>query len=406
MLTNTPTRYGAAARFFHWAIALLILFDLALGLIGEATPRNADTVARLQTIYSVHKTLGVTVLFLAILRVIWAMTQPKPVPLHPDRKAETHLAEFVHWALYGAIFVMPLSGWITHAAESGFAPILWPFGQGLPFVPKSESVAHAAGAVHGLSAWIIYITVGLHVAGALKHAIIDRDGLLARMLKGRDAGEAGGRVHASRVIPLAAVLLWGAGIAMPLTLPEPPEPTVETEEVEREASVVPETSPEMQSDLPIWTVEEGSLGITVAQMGAPVEGSFANWNAQIAYDPKSGAGEVSVMIDTTSLSLGTVTEQAKGPEFFNTGAFASATFAGDITRVDGTAHEAVGTLTLVGQEVPVTLTFDLTIDGDTATMVGATSLDRRDYGIGSGYEDESTVGYSVEVATALTATLQ
>lgn len=206
MLTNTATRYGTLARFFHWSIALLILAAIGLGLIGDNTPRNADTVARLQTIYSAHKTIGITVLLLAVLRIGWAVTQPRPVPLHPERRAETLAAEVVHWALYGAILIMPLSGWVMHASESGFAPIWWPFGQGLPFVPKSDAVAHAAGAVHGLSAWVIYLTVAAHIGGALKHQIIDKDATLARMSHGRDAGDAA--TPHGRAAPVFAVGLW------------------------------------------------------------------------------------------------------------------------------------------------------------------------------------------------------
>ncbi|WP_417262667.1 cytochrome b/b6 domain-containing protein [Celeribacter sp.] len=394
MLSNTATRYGAAARFFHWSIALLILADIALGLIGENTPRTAETAERLQTLYSVHKTIGVTVLGLAVLRILWAFVQPKPVPVHPERKAETVLAEVIHWMLYGAILIMPLSGWVMHAAESGFAPILWPFGQTLPFVPKSEDVAHMAGAVHGLSAWVIYVTVALHVLGALKHAVIEKDGVLSRMLRGTEAGVEG-EPHASALPPVLAAVLWIAVVAFPFVAP--------LEQQEEVASAAPMEQAEITSELPVWEVEQGGLTITVTQMGAPVEGSFANWNAAIAYDDETGAGEVTVTIDTTSLSLGSVTQQAQGPEFFDTETYATATFTGEITRLEGTSHEAVGTLTLVEKTVPVTLAFDLTLDGDRATMSGTTALDRRDFGMGAGYEDEGTVGFGVEVATELTA---
>ncbi|ATG49349.1 cytochrome B [Celeribacter ethanolicus] len=401
MLTNTATRYGALARFFHWAIALLILTDIALGLIGENTPRTAETAAGLTTLYSVHKTIGVAVLGLAVLRILWAITQPKPVPVHPERKAETLLAEVIHWMLYGAIVIMPLSGWVMHSAETGFAPILWPFGQDLPFVPKSEDVAHMAGAVHGLSALVIYLTVALHVAGALKHAVIEKDGVLSRMSRGTDAGVEG-EAHASALPPVLAAVLWIAVVAFPFVMPAPERPDGTAAPMEQ-AQV---EQAELASDLPSWTVDQGSLTISVKQMGAPVEGSFANWSAAIAYDEATGTGEVTVTIDTTSLTLGSVTQQAMGPEFFNTETYATATFEGEISRIEGASHQAVGTLTLVGQEVPVTLAFDLTIDGDTATMSGTSTLDRRDFGMGAGYADEGTVGFAVEVATTLTAVRQ
>lgn len=399
MLANTETRYGLVARIFHWAIALLILTDLALGLIGENMPRSAETVDTLKTLYSVHKTIGVTVLGLAVLRVLWALSQPHPVPVHPSRRAETLLAEVIHWALYGAIFVMPLSGWTLHSAESGFAPILWPLGQNLPFVPKSDAVAHIAGAVHGLSAWVIYLTVGLHIAGALKHALFERDGVLSRMARGTDAGTPGLHREGSRALPpLVALVVWAGVIAVAFFAPQGPE---QADAAGQSAPVVAAST----STLPAWTVQDGSLNLTVTQMGAPVEGHFANWSAAIAYDPETGEGDVSVNIDTTSLALGSVTTQAQGPEFFNTSTYSTATYTGPITRVGvGPDHQAVGTLTLVGQTVPVTLDFTLDLTGDTATMTGQAQLDRRDFNMGPAYADESTVGFGVTVDVALTAT--
>ncbi|WP_417266881.1 cytochrome b/b6 domain-containing protein [Celeribacter baekdonensis] len=404
MLANTDTRYGLIARLFHWVIALLILTDLALGLIGENIPRTAETVETLKTLYSVHKTIGVSVLFLAILRILWALTQTRPVPVHPERRAEMLLAEIIHWALYGAIIVMPLSGWVIHSAESGFAPILWPFGQNLPFVVKSEALAHTAGAVHGLSALVIYLSVGLHIAGALKHAVIERDGVLGRMIKGRDAGTSGQKATTPHAVPpLAALVLWAGVIGFAVFGPTPPMPEAEAAQMPTTAPVATAAGP--ASDLPVWTVQDGSLGITVTQMGAGVEGSFANWSAAIAYDPDTGTGDVSVAIDTTSLTLGSVTTQAQGPEFFDTATYASATFAGPISRMgDGPDHKVVGTLSLVGQTAPVTLEFTLNLVDDTATMSGQAVLDRRDFGMGAAYADESTVGYSVTVDVSLTAT--
>lgn len=399
MLTNTATRYGTLARFFHWSIALLILAAIGLGLIGDNTPRNADTVARLQTIYSAHKTIGITVLLLAVLRIGWAVTQPRPVPLHPERRAETLAAEVVHWALYGAILIMPLSGWVMHASESGFAPIWWPFGQGLPFVPKSDAVAHAAGAVHGLSAWVIYLTVAAHIGGALKHQIIDKDATLARMSHGRDAGDAA--TPHGRAAPVFAVGLWiivlgvalfGAAIPPSDTSTEAPAPTP--------IATTPTAAP---TGGPAWEVQDGDLTFAVTQMGAPVVGNFTTWSAAITYDEATGTGAVTVDIDTTTLTLGSVTDNAKGAEFFNVAAYSTATFAADITRTDG-AHLASGTLTLAGVTVPVTLPFELAIAGDVATMSGEVVLDRRDFAMGAGYADESTVGFGVTVAVTLTAT--
>ncbi len=388
MYTNTPTSYGSVARALHWLTALLILTAIGLGLYADTLPRGSDAaVATLKTVFSLHKTIGIAAFFVALVRILWAIAQPKPAALHPGRKLETLAAETVHWALYGAMLVMPLSGWIGHAAQAGFAPILWPFGQTLPFVPQSPLVAMMAEAVHRSAAWVLYAAIALHVLGAAKHVLIDRDATLARMLRGTPAGNPDG--HAAGLIaPLAALAVWAAVIAPVLLQPGPeaaPNPTV---------AAVAEGG---------WQVTEGTIGFSVTQMGAAVAGSLPRWTAAIDYDPARGTGTVTVTIDTTAVEIGTVTAQAKEPEFFDVATHPAAVFKAAITRTSGDAHEATGTLTLRGAEVPVQLPFTLRLQGDTATMSGDVTLDRRAFGMGPSYPDESTVGFSVPVHVALTA---
>ncbi|HCP82513.1 MAG TPA: cytochrome B [Octadecabacter sp.] len=391
MLVNTSTRYGAVARFFHWSIALLVLADIALGLVGKFTPRTGETAGFLQLLYSTHKTIGVLVLGLAVLRVLWAISQPRPVPIHPERRAETFAAETAHWLLYVAIFVLPLSGWVMHSAEVGFAPIWWPFGQNLPFVPKSEGVAETAAAIHWIAGIVLVATVAAHIGGALKHAVVDRDATLARMVRGTAAGtpENGGLSHVVAAFVAFAIWVVSIGGVVVFFAPTHSEETgIQSEAVQGEG----------------WIVQDGSVSITVVQIGAPVVGVFTNWQAAIEYDPESGGGQVTAIIDTTSLALGSVTDQAKGPEFFDVEAFSQATYQGEIARNDGERHNAAGELTLVGQVVPVSFEFNLEVTDGVAVMSGATTLDRRDFGMGAAYSDESSVGFGVDVAITLTAT--
>ena len=408
MMTNTTTSYGGLARFFHWTIALLIVTAFALGIIGDEMPRTADTVPTLKTLYSVHKTIGVTVFALAVLRILWALSQPRPVPLHPDNRLETLAAELVHWALYGALVVVPLSGWIMHAAEVGFAPIWWPLGQNLPFVPKSEAVANAAKAVHGTAVFVLLGAVGAHVAGALKHVVIDKDATLARMTKGISAGDPKAGAH-DKIVPVAALVLWAAVIGGALLTsggdhgPRPSAASTADTTVSEPSVVHNYIAAE---NAPAWTVTQGRLTFSVAQSGAPIEGVFDTWNAEITYDVQTGLGTVLVNIDTTSLTLGSVTSTAVGPEFFNTSTYTTSVFEGEISRVDaGPYHMATGEVTLIGQTVPVLLEFELQTDGVTATMTGTAQMDRRDFGMGAGYADESTVGFVVDVDVNLTAKL-
>lgn len=389
---NTPTSFGLVTRTFHWLTALLILTAIPLGLIANGIETSPETIARKAQLFSLHKTLGIAAFLLGLSRILWALGQHRPVPLHPHRRVELTLAELVHWLLYLSLVMVPLTGWVHHAAVDGFAPILWPLGQGLPFVPKSETVAGLAAGAHWVFSKLLIASVGLHIAGALKHHLLDRDATLARMAFGTAAPEAP-LPQGKRLAPLALALgLYGAGTALALSMAPGPQP----------ASAAPLTAATGGN----WQVQSGTLDFTVAQMGAPVTGNFAGWSAEISYDETVTdgiAGKVVVTVDLASLALGSVTDQAKGPEFFDIAAHPAATFTADL-KAGPQGLVAEGTLDLHGASVPVTLPFTLEIAGDSATMTGTARLDRRDFGIGAGYGDEETVGFAVEVKVALAAT--
>lgn len=393
---NSARHYGPVARSLHWLTAALILTIFPLGLYAQGLPHDTSAaLAYKAQVFSIHKTLGVAAFFAALLRVLWAFSQPRPAPLHPERRLETFVADLIHWSLYAAMLIVPLSGWLGHAATEGFAPIRWPFGQDLPGIPKSPDLAHAFGLVHWLATKLLLVSLALHIAGALKHALIDRDVTLARMTRGTPGGT---EAPHSRTPAAAALALWVVAVGAAFTLSAP-----RATEAQAQAPALAAQTAAATPATGLWQVETGSLSFTVAQMGAPITGQFGTWQAEIAYDPQTDSGTVRVVIDTASLTLGSVTDQAKGADFFDTATHPQAVFEGPIQRAaDG--HEVAGTLTLRGVKVPVTLPFTLTVTGDTATASGGLGLDRRDFGMGTSYTDESSVGFAVQVAFELTAT--
>lgn len=394
-LSNTQSTYGEVAKTLHWLTVLLIFTLFLLGVIAHDMPYGTgEELAAKARLFSIHKTVGILAFFVALARVLWALTQKRPFLLNADKGWEGFLAEMVHGLLYLSILLVPLSGWLHHAATTGFAPVLLPFGDDLPLVPKSQAVAEVFGLWHDVLTKVLLASILLHVAGAFKHMIIDRDGTMRRMwFTSRPVPEPRVKTHA-RAPKLAALVLYvvalgGASLAAMSGSEEPATPTL---------AAAPSG----------WLVEEGSLTFSVIQMGAPITGTFADWTAAINFSQEAvdgSHGDVEVVISIPSLTLGSVTKDALGPEFFAATNFATATFIAEIVPA-GEAYEAQGNLTLKGASQPVTLPFTLMIDGDRATMSGTTTLQRLDFGIGPSYPDEGTVGFGVEVSVSLTATRQ
>ncbi|MCK0166909.1 cytochrome b/b6 domain-containing protein [Jannaschia sp. S6380] len=389
--TNTIATYGWVERAFHWVIAVLILTALVLGKLAHDAGFDTDAaLARKAWLFSFHKTVGVTIFLVALARIGWALSQPRPRPLHGG--LEGFAAAAVHWLLYGSLVLVPLLGWSEHAAATGFAPIWWPFGQDLPFVPKDPELAKILATLHTTFVKVLVGALVLHIAGTLKHVLIDRDLTFARIWRGADPGQVPAR--GGKALPVVTALaVWAGTLVVALALV--PEGTVAAP---GQASVAGTSN---------WTVEGGTLSISVTQIGSAVTGSFADWQAAIDFDetPRDDGtlGTVEVSIATGSLTLGSVTTQAISGEFLASEAHPTARFDA-VIRPDGADYLAEGDLVIRDASVPLTLPFTLQIEGDRAVMAGQVDLDRRDFGIGAAYPDESNVGFGVTVDVALTAT--
>ena len=222
-LNNTESRFGAVAKTFHWLTAFLIVSMLCLGIVASKWPFDtSDALATKATLFSIHKTLGLFTFLVASLRILWAILQPRPAPLPIDSKLQHFAAETVHWSLYGALVLVPLTGWTHHAATTGFAPIWWPFGQTLFFIPQSVALAAVLGKLHLAFNITLVLSLALHIAGALKHHIIDRDATLKRMLPGQAAlpdGLTSAPFHKGPLI--AATLVWTLAVSICLLYTSP-----------------------------------------------------------------------------------------------------------------------------------------------------------------------------------------
>ncbi|SHI83813.1 Cytochrome b561 [Shimia gijangensis] len=400
-LVNTSSQYGSLTKAFHWLTALLILTALPLGFLAHNAPfTDGAEVAHKAWLFSLHKTVGVAAIFTALLRIFWSLGQTRPGLLNSRHQIEATAAHTVHWLLYGSMVLVPLTGWIHHAATTGFAPILWPFGQSLPFVPKSETLAETTSTLHLLFMLTLAGSILAHVAGALKHLVIDRDQTLQRMLPMRNSAPTPEDERSSPAPLLAALAIWG------LVLVVGTSAGVFSTSAQNHSEDGHSQAPLATTSAPSnWQVQEGTLTISVHQFGSDVEGRFAEWSSAIVFDEVAVGGKhgtVKTQVAISSLALGSVTEQALEADFLDSAVHSTATFQADILASD-VGYLANGALTLKGVTVPLSLPFTLAIEDNTATMSGETILDRRDFGIGTSMADESSLAFSVKVIVSLTA---
>ncbi len=186
MSTIPTTRYTRTAMALHWAIALLISLNIVLIWIVDFVPEE-----RIRLVIDTHKSTGITVMGLAIMRLLWRFTHQPPQLPGTYARWERRASHVAHGLLYALIFIMPLSGWLhdsawkdaaTHPMQL-FGLVPWPrIGWIMDLDPATKLTLHGAfGAVHEWAGFVLYALFALHVGGALKHQWIDKEKELQRM---------------------------------------------------------------------------------------------------------------------------------------------------------------------------------------------------------------------------------
>jgi cytochrome b561/polyisoprenoid-binding protein YceI len=403
-LKNTHINYGATAKFFHWAVALLVIGLLALGTYMtwiEFSPFKLE-------LYGIHKSFGTLVFILALLRVVWRWVNPKPEALQTHKKWEKKLAHYTHILLYVFLFAMPLSGWLMTSAAA-FPHHFFGFFNVPALTGKDESLFKLMRNVHELSSYGLAAIIALHFAGAMKHHIMDRDLTLKRMMPQRP------------MLLLAVLLFVCTGLVVANNYNAAQNATADN----ANAVVVREDAPVQSNEVavqenaagavPAWEIikEDSNVSFTATVQGTAFDGGFERFDGEIQFDPENlAASRADIKIDLASVKSGSSErdEYMVAPAWFNTESFPESQFlATEFQKIDENQYVAVGDLRIKDTSMPVSLPFTLTIETDEAgnniaNMQGELTIERLDYGLGEGqWGDLSTVANEVLIRVSVKA---
>jgi cytochrome b561 len=177
-VSETGRRYNATAQSLHWVSALLMFIVIPLAWVMVAMPKDAPSR---ELFYTLHKSVGLTILVLVAYRLAWRATHPAPPSPRSLAQWERLAGRVSHWLLYVILVGMPASGYVMSAA--GGHPVNY-FGLfTVPGLPKNMAVASAAHWLHVASGqWAVYALIALHLLATVWHIVVRRDAVLARML--------------------------------------------------------------------------------------------------------------------------------------------------------------------------------------------------------------------------------
>jgi cytochrome b561/polyisoprenoid-binding protein YceI len=368
----SSSRYTVVAIALHWAMAALLLFMIWLGWNME------DNEARFQ----LHKSIGITILFLALARLAWRFVNPPPPLPEGMPKIEKTASHAVHIAFYALMIGIPLGGWLMVSVSPFqvstvlYGVLSWPH---LPFTEglRGETLYGIVEFFHSKGAWVIIALLALHVAGAIKHEIGAEDGVLKRMLPGvfgKSSPPAlpargflfafGGSAALFAVIAAASLLSAGPAVSGP----------------------APAGTGLVGAN---WEVDYAASEIEFSGLyeGNAFAGKFGTWVADVAFYPEAlETSAVKVVVDTRSAATGKklYDDSLKGREWFNTADYPEATVELSGFEEAAGGYSATATLNLKGKAVSVPLTFTLDIEGDEARLDGAATFTREALDLGQG----------------------
>ena len=314
---NSALRWGAIAQLFHWTIVALIITQFVLANMAEDLPLGMAKLATLAR----HKSVGITILGLALLRLGWRLSNRQSPPLPADYKGWMRgLAHLTHYGLYALIFAMPLTGWLMSSAKN--YPVSWWGFVTLPnLVQPDEGLFELMKSTHGFLAGTLIAVTVLHALAALYHHFMRKDDVLRRMLP-------------FTLLAGSALILGAASFHTRAAEPAKPTPAAATSAA-------------------IWSADpaKSTLEFVFVQAGAKTTGKFSKFTADVDFSPAStpAAGRIDVAIDMGSADTRDKErdDTLRMADLFNTAKFPRATWVGNPVHGARDLHsKAAGKLSL------------------------------------------------------------
>ena len=173
---NSTTAWGSVSKALHWIIVVLIVNQWVIAERAD----DLTGLAKLKTL-GYHKSFGMTILMLAVIRLVWRLSNPVPDLTAETRPWERVLAQISHVLLYALIFAMPITGWLMSSAKT--YSVSWFNLFAFPnLVGKNEHIYELTHGLHEVLFNVLVAVAVLHALGALKHHFIDHNDVLKRML--------------------------------------------------------------------------------------------------------------------------------------------------------------------------------------------------------------------------------
>lgn len=172
-------RYTRTAQALHWLTSVLVLAVLPLAWVATSLAKEA---AAKPVLFQFHKSVGLTILGLVVVRILWRAFNPPP-PEVSEPAGLALIAKISHWLLYAVFLLMPVSGYLLSAYNGNTTQFFYLFP--IPGFAKDKALQETFASVHLAGQYAVYALVGLHIAATIWHAAIRRDAVLARMLPGR-----------------------------------------------------------------------------------------------------------------------------------------------------------------------------------------------------------------------------